>query len=345
MFQAGTQAGPRRARNLRRHPRYTGRMARGAFFLAVASWTFAAACGQGSTGTRPDGTGDDASAPGDDAAATADASPVDAGEAAAADQAAGARVRVMAANLTSGTQQSYEAPGVDILQGLRADVVLIQEFKVASGDLRGLVDTAFGKDFSFYVEPTGSIPNGVISRFPILESGEWADASVTDRAFAYARIDVPGPIDLWAVSVHLLTTSATARGTEAAQLLGYVQSKVPAGDYLVVGGDFNTDVASEPAIGTLAAAVVTAAPYPADQSGNANSSINRNHPHDWVLAAPALDARELPVMLGANAFPAGLIFDSRVYSPLGDVPPVVATDSGASGMQHMAVVRDFAVGP
>jgi endonuclease/exonuclease/phosphatase family metal-dependent hydrolase len=300
-----------------------------------------AACGHASGGAPAAGPGDDASSPGVDAAAGGDdAAPADA---TAADQAAGTRVRVMAANLTSGTQQSYEQPGIDILTGLHADVVLIQEFKVASGDLRGLVDTAFGKDFSFYVEPTGTIPNGVISHFPILESGEWADASVTDRAFSYARIDVPGPIDLWAVSVHLLTSSGTARNTEATQLLGYVQSKVPAGDYLVVGGDFNTDTTGEPAIATLSAAVVTAAPYPADQSGNANSSINRNHPHDWVLASPALDAREEPVAIGASAFPAGLVFDSRVYTPLADVAPVVATDSGASGMQHMPVVRDFAL--
>jgi endonuclease/exonuclease/phosphatase family metal-dependent hydrolase len=289
--------------------------------------------------------GDDASAFGIDASVGDDAREAGPADAPGADHAGGTRVRVMAANLTSGTQQSYETAGIDILQGLRADVVLIQEFKVASGDLRGLVDTAFGKDFSFYVEPTGTIPNGVISRFPILESGEWADASVSDRAFTYARLDVPGPIDLWAVSVHLLTSSGTARGTEATQLLGYVQSKVPAGDHLVIGGDFNTDTTSEAAIGTLSAAVVTAGPYPADQSGNANTSINRNHPHDWVLASPALDSLEQPVALGANTFPAGLVFDSRVYTPLTDVPPVLATDSGASGMQHMAVVRDFALGP
>lgn len=302
---------------------------------SIALALLVAACGQ-SPGAAPAGaTGDDAGVEQD--APAQDGSP--------ADGTTGTRVRVMAANLTSGTQQTYGAPAIDIFQGLRPDVVLIQEFKVASGDLRGFVDTAFGTDFAYYVEPrTGGIPNGVVSRYPIVESGVWADASTPDRAFAYARIDVPGSIDLWAVSVHLLTTGATDRATEATALLGYVQAGVPAGDYLVVGGDFNTDTVDEPALATLSAAVVTASPYPADQSGNTDSSINRNHPHDWVLAGPGLDAREEPVSIGSGSFPAGLVFDSRVFTPLSDVPPVVVTDSGASGMQHMAVLRDFALG-
>jgi endonuclease/exonuclease/phosphatase family metal-dependent hydrolase len=290
-----------------------------------------AACGSANSGApvgpsdagTPDAVGPDALAPGPDGSA-------------------GTRVRIMAANLTSGTSQGYEQPGIDILEGLVPDVVLIQEFNYAAGDLRTLVDTAFGNEFSFYVEPqTGGIPNGIVSRFPILQSGVWADASVSDRAFVYASIDVPGPIDLWAVSVHLLTTGATERSTEATQLLGYIQSNVPAGDFLVVGGDFNTDTTGEAALTTLSAAVRVAAPFPADQAGNTDSSINRDHPHDWVLSGPSLDARAAPVSLGASSFASGLVFDSRVYTPLSDVPPIVAGDSGATGMQHMAVVRDF----
>jgi endonuclease/exonuclease/phosphatase family metal-dependent hydrolase len=295
------------------------------------------ACGH-SDAASPGGAGDDASSPLVDAASEA------ASETATADEGAPTRVRVMAANLTSGNDQSYATPGIDIFQGLVPDIVLIQEFNYASGTLRSLVDTAFGANFSYYVEPrTGGIPNGVVSRFPIAESGVWSDASTPDRAFVYARIDVPGPIDLWAVSVHLLTTGATERATEATQLLGYIQGQVPPGDYLVIGGDFNTDTMSEQALATLSAVVVTAAPYPADQSGNTDSSINRNHPHDWVLASLGLGAHEEPVVIGGETFPAGLVFDSRVFTPLSDVPPVVATDSGATGMQHMPVVRDFAL--
>jgi endonuclease/exonuclease/phosphatase family metal-dependent hydrolase len=255
------------------------------------------------------------------------------------------RVRLMAANTTSGNQQSYELPGIRIFQGLHPDVVMIQEFEYSGGTLRAFVDTAFGTDFVFFVEPrTGGIPNGVVSRFPILASGVWADANTPDRAFAYARIDVPGTVDLWAVSVHLLTTGATARATEAKALLEYVKTNVPAGDYLAIGGDFNTEGTGEQALVTLSEEVVVAAPFPADQSGNTNTSGNRTKPHDLLLARANLDDREAPVTIGAASFADGLVFDSRVFTPLTDVAPVLATDSATSGMQHMPIVRDFMVG-
>jgi hypothetical protein len=34
------------------------------------------------------------------------------------------------------------------------------------------------------------------------------------------------------------------------------------------------------------------------------------------------------------------VFDSRVYTPLADVSPVLMTDSAAVNMQHMGVVKD-----
>lgn len=255
-----------------------------------------------------------------------------------------ARVRVMSANLTSGTQQSYEDPGIRIFQGLHPDVVLIQEFKYASG-LPALVDTAFGAGFSYYVEPSGNIPNGIVSRYPILDAGSWTDASVTDRSFVWARIDVPGPVELFAVSLHLLTTGVTQRDTEAKELVAYVMANAPAADYLVIGGDLNTDATTEDALVDLGALVDVTPPYPVDQQGNAFSSTNRNRPHDWVLAGPSLRARQVSVDVGLSSFPAGLIFDSRVYTPLSDVAPILITDSGATGMQHMPVVREFALDP
>ena len=294
-----------------------------------------AACG----GTRVDpaplvDAGTDVAFDADDAAADA-----------AVDEGAPTHLRIMAANTTSGSGQDYELPGIRIFQGLLPDIVLIQEFAYANGDLRALVDTAFGKDFAFFVEPrVGGIPNGIVSRYPILASGAWVDASVPDRAFAWARIDIPGSIDLWAVSLHLLTTGGTVRNTEATQLVAYLASNVPKGDYLVVGGDLNTDSEAEPALATLAGTVVVAPPFPADANGNKNTSINRNKPHDWLFARAGLDALQTPVTVGAASFAAGLVFDSRVYTPLADVSPVLLGDSAVSGMQHMPVVRDFIVG-
>src|ERR1017187_5461058 len=87
-------------------------------------------------------------------------------------------VRVMAANL-NGNTQSYQPFALRILQGLKPDVVCIQEFNYASTNgvdvndplaMREMVNTAFGTNFFYYREPfngSGDIPNGVISRYPI----------------------------------------------------------------------------------------------------------------------------------------------------------------------------------
>lgn len=253
------------------------------------------------------------------------------------------RVRVMAANLSSGSSLSYEGPGIRIMQGLHPDLVLIQEFKYPGGP-RALVDATFGPGFSYAIETElGAIPNGIISRYPILESGEWDDPDVLDRDFVWARIDVPGPTDLYAVSVHLRTTSGTARDTAAKLLVELIKAKVPTSAYLVVGGDLNTTIETELALSTLSAVVVTSAPYAVDQAANNKTNAPRNRPYDWVLPGASLFGRMIPVRIGASEYPSGLVVDTRVYAPIGDLAPALSTDSAASNMQHMAVVRDFAL--
>jgi endonuclease/exonuclease/phosphatase family metal-dependent hydrolase len=256
----------------------------------------------------------------------------------------GTRLRVIAANLTSGNLQSYDpGEGVRIIAGVHADVILMQEVNFgldAEDDLRLLTDDACGQECTI-ARGSGQIPNGVISRYPVLETGVWTDPEVTNRDFAWARIDIPGPVDLWAVSVHLLTSNESAREAEAEALILAIDGKVPAGDYLVMGGDFNTHSRDEPALTTLAAHFSVTGPYPADASGNEFTNGPRTKPYDWVLASPALDAIETPVLIGAAHFDAGLVVDTRVYTPIGDLAPAEITDSDASNMQHMAVVRDF----
>ncbi|MBC8012080.1 MAG: putative Ig domain-containing protein [Burkholderiales bacterium] len=257
------------------------------------------------------------------------------------------RIRIVAANLTSGNGQDYDpGHGNRILQGLRPDIVLVQEFNYlgnTSADFRAWVDMNFGASFSYVREPNPSqIPNGVVSRYPILASGAWTDANVSNRKFVWARIDIPGDKDLWAISVHLLTTSASNRNAEASQILNYIAAQgIPATDYVTLGGDFNTDNRSESCLSTLSSYFSTSGPWPVDQSGNGNTNAGRNKPYDWVLADADLHARRTPLVLGSNSFPNGLVFDSRVYSPLPS--PVLAGDSGATNMQHMAVVRDFLI--
>ena len=120
-----------------------------------------------------------------------------------------------------------------------------------------------------------------------------------------------------------------------------IQANIPPGDFLVVGGDLNTDATDELALMDLASVVVVNAPFPVDQANNGNTSTNRNRPHDWVLASPGMDALAVPVSVGGSTFPAGLVFDTRVYTPLAEVAPILSTDSTVTGMQHMPVVRDF----
>jgi endonuclease/exonuclease/phosphatase family metal-dependent hydrolase len=258
------------------------------------------------------------------------------------------RVRLMAGNLTSGNNQAYEAPGIHIFQGLHPDIAMIQEFNVGDNQpatIRSFVDTAFGPTFSFFREDnTKQIPNGIISRYPILASGFWEDPLSPNREFAYARIDVPGTIDLWAVSVHLLTNDASRPG-EATALVDFIQAMVPAGDYLVIAGDFNSDSRTETAITTLGQVVTVTAPFPVDQGGDGDTNSTRSSPYDWVMLDGDLNARQIPVVIGANSFPGGLVFDSRLYTPLADVSPVLMTDSAALNMQHMGVVKDVMLAP
>lgn len=250
-------------------------------------------------------------------------------------------MRVMAANTTSGNGGYDGGHGVRIFQGADPDVALVQEMKYGAGP-RAFVDDAFGTSFAFVIG-TGNIPNGIVSRYPILESGEWDDPQVSDRGFVWARIDAPGPEDLWAVSVHLLTTSSSARDAEARSLKSRIQATIPTGAWLAIGGDFNTNSRTEASIRTLASVVDTTGPYPADRNGNANTNAARAKPYDWLLASNTLDEREVAVAIGSGTFPNGLVVDTRVYNPIADLTPARAADSGASGMQHMAIVRDFAV--
>ena len=252
-------------------------------------------------------------------------------------------VRVMAANLTSGNYQSYDpGEGTRIFQGLDPDVTLIQEFNYGANTPEALtqfVEQAFGVEFSYYRESGAQIPNGVISRWPIVEAGSWVDPEVSNRSFVWARIDSPAATDLWAVSVHLLTSNATERESEAAALLAQIDAVIPSGAAIVLGGDFNTVSRTENCFTVLSSRFVTMGPV--DEDGNGYTNSNRTKPYDWVLASADLESLAVPLALGSKVFPDGLVFDSRVYTALDEVPPVLATDSAAPSMQHMGVMRTF----
>ncbi|MFY0524894.1 pre-peptidase C-terminal domain-containing protein [Archangium gephyra] len=255
------------------------------------------------------------------------------------------RLRLMAANITSGNLQSYDpGHGTRIFQGTKPDVVAIQEFNYGNNSaaaIRGFVDTAFGPGFHYYRETGAQIPNGIISRWPIIASGEWVDPKVGNRDFAWARIDIPGPKDLWVVSVHLLTSGSGVRNEEAVSLVQRIKDNIPTGDYLSIAGDLNTDSRSESCFSTFSQVVTTSGPHPADKNGNVNTNAGRSKPYDHVLVDSDLRAYQTATVIGSSSFSAGLVVDTRVYSPLSEISPAQSGDSGASNMQHMAIIKDF----
>ncbi|MCA2980104.1 MAG: endonuclease/exonuclease/phosphatase family protein [Myxococcaceae bacterium] len=267
------------------------------------------------------------------------------------------RVRIVAANLTSGTAQRYEESGTRLLRALRPDVVAIQEFNVGDSSpdaLRAWVTSTFGAEYSYvrgFRQTTGcagcsatGIPNGVISRFPVVDWGDWDDVTTLDRDFTWARLDVPGPRDLVVVSVHLRTTNQTLRNAQATALMELLRAAFDVSVDVVIAGDFNTQRRDEPCFATLAPVVSVsgATGFPVDAMGNGNTNARRALPYDHVGLPPALVARELPVSVGRTTFPNGFVLDSRTVAPLSDLPPAQFGDSSTFGMQHMAVVRDVA---
>src|SRR5438477_12402234 len=241
----------------------------------------------------------------------------------AVDDLAGAvRLRLVAGNLSSGNNQTWDAgEGLRILRGLHPDVVMVQEFNYGAGTYQSFADSVCGAP-CYYARETvagsGTIPNGVVSRYPIKSSGRWTDSSVSNRGFAWARIDIPGPTDLWVVSVHLLTDT-TRHATEGSELVDDIRALVPAGDYVAIGGDFNTALRTDAAVTALGSIFVAGAPWPADQAGNQNTNASRGKPYDWVLVSGNLDALQAPVTVGASSFSGGLVADTRVYTPIADL--------------------------
>jgi endonuclease/exonuclease/phosphatase family metal-dependent hydrolase len=259
--------------------------------------------------------------------------------------AADAPLRIMSANL-NGNTQSYQPFALRIFEGLKPDVVAIQEFNYGNNsdtDLRSLIDTAFGTNFSYFRETNGySIPNGIISRFPIGAAGSWDDPNVPDRGFAWAQILLPGTNPLYVVSVHLNgSAGATVRDTEASNIKSLVQSAF-SNAWVIVAGDFNTDSRTEACISTFKTFLSdNPIPTDAESGGDPDTNEPRNKPYDYVLPSFSMTNFLTTAVFPSHSFSNGLVFDSRVYQPLSDVNPVLINDS--TNAQHMAVIKDFLI--
>ena len=269
-------------------------------------------------------------------------------------------LRVMAANTTSGNNQRYEAPGLRIFQGLKPDVVAVQEFSYVSTNglgtstpeaMREMVNAAFGTNFYFYREPGNySIPNGIISRWPIVASNSWEDVdpNINDRGFAWVKIALPGTNYLYVVSIHLKASSGTdnvnRRAAEAVQLTSLIQSNFTNNAWVVVAGDLNINSPGEAALATFKT-YLSDSPIPTDSTsgGDPDTSTNRTERYDYVLPSFSLDSNRVATVIGSHTFTNGLVFDTRAFSPLSEVAPVQVGDPFVFGMQHMAVVKDFRI--
>lgn len=262
-------------------------------------------------------------------------------------------VRIMASNLTSGNYQRYETPGMNILKALKPDIAALQEFNYASptlgtnttAALREMIDNTFGTNFVYFRQTGVNIPNGIVSRYPIINSGVWDDTTLSDRDFVWAQLDIPGTNDLYIVSVHLKASSSSAsqRAGQSSTLKSLIQANFPANAYIVVAGDCNLYSTGEACYTTMTSYLMDPSPVPNDSAGDADTNEPRSERYDYVFASPSLNAIRVASVVGSHTFTNGLVFDSAVYPTLSEVAPVQSTDSHVSGMQHMGVIKDFKV--
>ena len=268
-------------------------------------------------------------------------------------------IKVMTANLNSGVPPSsdwYRDASKNIFKGLEPDIVLIQEFNVDSGTTRSefIADVFdWGDPYYYYYEPeiggTWAMPNGVISRWPILSSGQWNDSQLTNRSFVWAVIDIPGDIDLQVVSIHLKSGSGIddrqTREAEASQIKNYVIANFDDNKYIIVGGDLNLQYDGEPPFSTFLSYLDADNHRPRDRTDdtNTNSTTPRSKPYDWIMPNALLDNQHTTIHIGSEsqAFPDGIVFDSEIFTSLATVPPIEFDDSRQSGCTHMAVMKAF----
>jgi len=256
-------------------------------------------------------------------------------------------ITIMSANLVTGADSKYYDPGTRIMRGLKPDIVGIQEWNITNVSFRNFVDVNFGTNFSYYIEPQATnyfpIPNGIISRWPIKASGEWADPIVSTRDFAWATIDIPGDRDLHVVCVHLYASGTDAdRAEEASYITNYVAAAGwPSNDYVVICGDLNVNTRTDPAVLVLTN-IVSDSRKPADQYGDTDSNSTRTKPFDYVLPGPSLNSNHTTVVVGGSNFVNGIVFDSRLWT--NPPAPILTNDSAAVNADHMAIMKAFSLG-
>lgn len=258
------------------------------------------------------------------------------------------------ANLTSGAKQSYDqGHGMRILQGTKLDIALLQEFNYGDNSdaaLRRFVDMTFGRGFYFYreiVNSDGAIPNGIVSRWPILDYGSADDPSQENRGIAWVKIKLPNGKYLWAVSVHLAHKHEEKRIIGARAVVNFCRVKIPKTDYLVIAGDLNIRSRTEKTMQILGE-LVSDRHVPVGLEGKDGTSRNRGSPYDVMMPNPLLDQYHSCVefMQAGEVvlrFEHGAVIDTGTFKPLSLINPAREGDSLAENMQHNLVMKRFVV--
>ena len=239
--------------------------------------------------------------------------------------------RAMAANISTGNNQSYDpGHGIRIFKAVKPDIVMIQEFRYGRNnddDINSMVSSTFGPEYFYsrgrYVDSSW-IPNGIISRFPIIESGYWKSNLANNRDWDWAILDLPGNKELLVVSLHLLTEK---NAQEIGPLTREIENKI-ADDkkknleyYVMVGGDFNSSTVLNGKT-DLKRVVYTSfsnnGSRPKDQDGDTTTNATRGKTLDVLLVDKELQQKEIPAKIGRHSYNNGHVFDSRVDSRRGE---------------------------
>jgi len=236
------------------------------------------------------------------------------------------------------------------MQGVDADILLVQECQYGDNtpsDLEAFTNLVLGS--GYYSIGSGSIPNSIISRYPIIDEGSITDPAVSNRDIRWAVLDIPGDRDVIVYSVNFLD-DFSSRNAAFDLIKDHVSSQLAASEpgsyYCIVGGTFY----GEPVLTSQIVANSTfeyPANLPADKNGNTDTNADRSKCYDYLLFDESLNDLEIATTYGVGeSFPNGMVFDSRLYDQAtldSWFSPVLTTDSGAPNMQHMIVVRTVSI--
>lgn len=267
------------------------------------------------------------------------------------------QLRIVAANLTSENFQNYDpGHGIRIMQGLAADLILVQEMGYLSrsdADYKSFAMMLVGTEYYSLDSTAFQLPNGVVSRWPILESGWLDDPTLSNRELFWAIIDLPGPKDLFVFSVHLHTEPVADQVIAAEVIVDAVtahKAANPGKYYYIVGGDFNGETSVSSAGFGADDTFCISDPFPVDDNGNRYTNSPRNNHYDWILTDCDMSLKRVSTQYDSREgndpleYPTGHVFDTRLYTQevLDEYFfPALTTDSAAFQMQHMAVIKDY----